>query len=933
MKIRLLLIAALLLPLLLITQQQELDKSDKYQEIFKEAEALFNSSEATETTDSIALSLYESVTTRATLSAKNASFLFNCFERAGILKQGLDFTSDQILEPFYNAFAISKKFSLPDSIQFRIYLSAGNVHYGKGLFDSSIYYFNKAEKIITAYPACGKAEDLYNSMGAIYSEAGDYHQSINYFSKALEITRINHPEMKEALFAMSMNIASSLRLSGNLDSAGYLYKNLLKGTNNKAPVFTNLARIYQLKHKPDSALYFLRQVDIASSFNPIALYNSTALCFMQMHKTDSAAIYLVMAKEIHESNGTSKDIFYGSSCRYFGDLEMMKGNSLNALLHYQEALVQLDDSFNSKKVEENPNQFSGSFASYDLLETMLAKAVCLTSIYTERKNPEYFSHTIKTYKTAFALADYIKKSYNTDESRLFMAEKVFTGYKNAVDFLMTNYQQHPVDSIVLLAVAWISKSKAASLAINLKENNIKQYAGIPDSLLQKERDLKFSLSRNKLLLSQISDETEKNKISSTIISIELALNKIFNAYKNFPSYFNQQFAADSFSIKEMQSNTLDRNTGVLCYYRGADNQYVYLITKEDIYVHTFNADSNYNKRLHEYSEALNNFNLQQSTSLSGIGLILYDSLVGCFKERLSGLKSLVIIPDENLLTIPFESFKMSDKEYLVEKYIISYHYALPLLNASSNNLSLKDELAFAPFASKSKNNNSVFMPLPASEKEISIFEKSHQLIDTAATKEKFLQQAPNSKAIHLATHAVVNYNNPENSFIVFYPQGKKESEYKLYANEIYNLALQKTNLIFLSACETGTGKRSISEGALSLARAFAFAGCPDIITSLWKAEDESTAYISQRFYYHSSEGNSYAEAMQKAKIDFLANPSFSQFHSPQYWSHLIYIGDIQNEKDTLWQIISFCLVGFVIIAVLIYKYRSRIRYSKKDLRN
>ena len=51
--------------------------------------------------------------------------------------------------------------------------------------------------------------------------------------------------------------------------------------------------------------------------------------------------------------------------------------------------------------------------------------------------------------------------------------------------------------------------------------------------------------------------------------------------------------------------------------------------------------------------------------------------------------------------------------------------------------------------------------------------------------------------------------------------------YKIFAHELYNLQLPKTQLVFLSACETGSGKISQSEGALSLSRAFAFAGCPE----------------------------------------------------------------------------------------------------------
>ena len=43
-------------------------------------------------------------------------------------------------------------------------------------------------------------------------------------------------------------------------------------------------------------------------------------------------------------------------------------------------------------------------------------------------------------------------------------------------------------------------------------------------------------------------------------------------------------------------------------------------------------------------------------------------------------------------------------------------------------------------------------------------------------------------------------------------------------------------------------------------------------------------------------GYTYAQALQKAKTDLLNDASMSQFHSPVYWSHLIFIGDVQTRK-------------------------------------
>jgi hypothetical protein len=57
-------------------------------------------------------------------------------------------------------------------------------------------------------------------------------------------------------------------------------------------------------------------------------------------------------------------------------------------------------------------------------------------------------------------------------------------------------------ALIIHALEWISKSRATSLAISLKENTIKKYAGLPDSLLQQEKNIRISISRLKLQLQR-----------------------------------------------------------------------------------------------------------------------------------------------------------------------------------------------------------------------------------------------------------------------------------------------------------------------------------------------------------------------------------------------------------------------------------------------
>jgi CHAT domain-containing protein len=130
----------------------------------------------------------------------------------------------------------------------------------------------------------------------------------------------------------------------------------------------------------------------------------------------------------------------------------------------------------------------------------------------------------------------------------------------------------------------------------------------------------------------------------------------------------------------------------------------------------------------------------------------------------------------------------------------------------------------------------------------------------------------------------------------------------------------------LSASETGTGKLVKGEGLMSLSRAFAYAGCPNIITSLWKAEDKTTAFITRRLHHYLEKGFPKDKALQQAKLDMLrSDDTDPRYKTPNYWAHLVFIGNYEplQRRNNWWWIALTIIVAAII-------YRSWMQKSLPD---
>ncbi len=114
----------------------------------------------------------------------------------------------------------------------------------------------------------------------------------------------------------------------------------------------------------------------------------------------------------------------------------------------------------------------------------------------------------------------------------------------------------------------------------------------------------------------------------------------------------------------------------------------------------------------------------------------------------------------------------------------------------------------------------------------------------------------------------------------------------LTAHEISQINLTNTELVVLSACETGLGDDGGSEGVFGLQRAFKMAGVQTIIMSLWNVDDEATSTMMQNFYNYWLAGMNKHDAFRKAQNDIRTrkDPSGKKDYSnPYYWAAFVMV--------------------------------------------
>jgi len=882
--------------------------------------------------------------------------IYYYFGRAYYLKRAYD----QAIKSFHQALRIQiPALGEQNPEAAKTYHRMGITYADKGDYNQALTFHEKALSLQLAtlgeqHPDVARS---YSRMGVVYRRQGDYDRARAFFNKALAIGRATLGDQHLTIGGFYHSLANVYFDQGDYDQALRCWEKDLAICRAKLGEqhlsvgynYNNIGNACQMKGDFDQALRFLeksvsiKRAILGEQHSDVAMgYGNMGEIYRKKGDEEQALHFYKKALAIHLASPGTYDDELAETYISMGELLESQGAYDQAMAFYQSAIGVSVLEFSPRTPRDNP-ALNKILFEQTLLAALAKKARALAGRFDKlprRRND--LEAAVLTCQLAAQLIDQMRHGYKAEDSKLFLAEKAADIYDHAIQTALRLYSETQSQEHAHAAFVFAEKSKAGVMREALSEAEAKQFAGIPDSLLARERQLRLDLAfyEKSLGEEQLNREGQNSsKIAlwqDKVFGLEQAYDALLQRFeKDYPDYYNLKYQLQTVSVPEAQQ-LLDDHTALVEYFTGKDSIFIFAITNDDFIIKTSAKDSLFAQQIEQLRQGLIKQDFAQYAQAAHR---LYQTLLAPVTGMLNG-KNLVIVPDGALSAIPFETLltravnpigglkDYSTLPYLIESHAMSYAYSATLLEQEQRRRpreASRDYLAFAPVFAEGlpagtrgadfvkKNLAADSLPeavrlrsfLPATKKEVTgIFarfedsynfverwlgNKSRVYLEREAKEEKLKSpQLSSYRFLHFATHGLVNDKNPKLSGLILAQEDTASQEDGiLHLGEIYNLHLN-ADLAVLSACETGLGQFAKGEGIIGLTRGFLYAGAQNVLVSLWQVSDMTTADLMVDFYDKLLGGMSKAEALAEAKRQMIRrDPGYAK---PYYWAPFVLIG-------------------------------------------
>jgi CHAT domain-containing protein len=542
-----------------------------------------------------------------------------------------------------------------------------------------------------------------------------------------------------------------------------------------------------------------------------------------------------------------------------------------------------------------------------IADLMVNKADAYKQKYVEYGDKKVLAEALRLYRVCDLFLDRLKTEQSETNSLLFWRKESHRFYEHAIEACLLAGE--PEESFYFF-------EKSHSVLLNDQLDDLQS--------LTAEDMLGLAQAKKKIV--PLERDANQERLINELFNRKQELDRLEKLVKNRNHLHYQNLLDTGYvSLRETRRVLLRDHQALLEFFEGDSAVYSLTISADNARVTRIDK-ADFDSTTRRYVSYLSDAALlnRHFAAYAATAFHLYQLI---FEKNPVPKGRIIISPDGHYF--PFEALLMNERidstHYFLEEHAISYTYsARYLMNklTAHDTKETGDFLGVAPVQYPPSFHLAALKGSAGSLERIgSNFSDGKNLIEAQASKAYFLRDFPSYKLIQLYAHASDSSDNGEPVIYL--------ADSALYLSDLIPENKPVTQLIVLSACETGNGTLYQGEGVFSFNRGFAALGIPASIVNCWSVDNKATYQLTELFYKYFSGGDPADLALQKAKLEFLQHASGEQ-HLPYFWAAPLLTGSAitfaQTPPHRHWiiPVLTGSLIFFLLLVVNYFRPGKRL---------